>query len=133
VDKLQKKEALASILKGQNRRSDPDLHAHQYGATSSSAVPQARRLARNALSRRQGAGQRQRTLPKFPAAGDPENLVATDIAARAIDVEGIRMVVKATERSLDARGLRPRVGRTLSSGGSARRSPLTLISPTNGC
>src|SRR2546428_13487276 len=68
---------------------------------------------------------RTRTLDQFRS-GAAEILVATDIAARGIDVEGIRMVVNY-DVPQDAEVYVHRVGRTARAG--ARGLALTLISP----
>src|SRR6267142_2844595 len=82
-------------------------------------------IAANALHGDKAQSHRQRTLDQFRS-GAAENLVATDIAARGIDVEGIRMVVNY-DVPQDAEVYVHRVGRTARAG--ARGLALTLISP----
>jgi len=90
VDKLQSARARRD-LKAKPAGQTLIFTRTKYGAdklvTSSNA-----RYRGDALHGDKAQSQRQRTLDAFRS-GAAENLVATDIAARGIDVEGIRMVV----------------------------------------
>ncbi len=97
VDKLQKRGALGAILKAKPAGQTLIFTRTKYGADK---------------------------LVTF--SGAAENLVATDIAARGIDVEGIRMVVNF-DVPQDPEVYVHRVGRTARAG--ARGLALTLISP----
>src|SRR5881397_2471070 len=82
-------------------------------------------IAANALHGDKAQSHRTRTLDQFRN-GTAEILVATDIAARGIDVDGIRMVVNF-DVPTDPEVYVHRVGRTARAG--ARGLALTLISP----
>src|SRR5437899_10811441 len=97
----------------------------KYGADKLVTFLKREGIAANALHGDKAQSQRQRTLDQFRS-GVAENLVATDIAARRIDVEGIRMVVNY-DVPQDADIYLHRVGRTARAG--ARGLALTLISP----
>ncbi len=92
VDKLQKKGALASILKAKPAGQTLIFTRTKYGADKLVTFLKREGIAANALHGDKAQSQRQRTLDQFRS-GAAENLVATDIAARGIDVDGIRMVV----------------------------------------
>jgi ATP-dependent RNA helicase RhlE len=125
VDKLQKKGALASILKAKPAGQTLIFTRTKYGADKLVTFLKREGIAANALHGDKAQSHRQRTLDQFRS-GAAENLVATDIAARGIDVEGIRMVVNY-DVPQDAEVYVHRVGRTARAG--ARGLALTLISP----
>src|SRR6266446_7489644 len=125
VDKLQKRGALASILKAKPAGQTLIFTRTKYGADKLVTFLKREGIAANALHGDKAQSQRQRTLDQFRS-GAAENLVATDIAARGIDVEGIRMVVNY-DVPQDAEVYVHRVGRTARAG--ARGLALTLISP----
>src|SRR5205814_921151 len=101
-------------------------------ARSHGAGPRRFLAARGARPRRSrphaghGICARRAAHPERAAGGAPEILVATDVAARGIDVGGIRMVVNF-DVPQDAEVYVHRVGRTARAG--ARGLALTLISP----
>src|SRR5574342_329569 len=82
-------------------------------------------IGANAIHGDKAQSHRTRTLDAFRA-GTAEVLVATDIAARGIDVDGIRMVVNFDVPN-DPETYVHRVGRTARAG--ARGLALTLLSP----
>ena len=125
VDKLQKKGALASILKAKPAGQTLVFTRTKYGADKLVTHLRREGIGANALHGDKAQSQRQRTLDQFRA-GTAEILVATDIAARGIDVDGIRMVVNY-DVPTDAEVYVHRVGRTARAG--ARGLALTLISP----
>src|SRR5205809_1011182 len=97
----------------------------KYGADKLVTFLKREGIPANALHGDKAQSHRQRTLDQFRS-GAAEILVATDIAARGIDVEGIRMVVNF-DVPQDAEVYVHRVGRTARAG--ARGLALTLISP----
>src|SRR2546422_8454326 len=97
----------------------------KYGADKLVTFLKREGIAANALHGDKAQSHRTRTLDQFRS-GAAEILVATDIAARGIDVEGIRMVVNY-DVPQDAEVYVHRVGRTARAG--ARGLALTLISP----
>src|SRR4029077_14931974 len=125
VDKLQKKGALAAILTAKPAGLTLIFTRTKYGADKLVTFLKREGIAANALHGDKAQSQRQRTLDAFRS-GAAENLVATDIAARGIDVDGIRMVVNF-DVPQDAEVSVHRVGRTARAG--ARGLALTLISP----
>jgi ATP-dependent RNA helicase RhlE len=125
VDKLQKRGALASILKAKPAGQTLVFTRTKYGADKLVTHLRREGIAANALHGDKAQSQRQRTLDQFRT-GEAETLVATDIAARGIDVDGIRMVVNY-DVPTDPEVYVHRVGRTARAG--ARGLALTLISP----
>src|SRR2546425_427452 len=125
VDKLQKRGALASILKAKPAGQTLIFTRTKYGADKLVTFLKREGIAANALHGDKAQSHRTRTLDQFRS-GAAEILVATDIAARGIDVEGIRMVVNY-DVPQDAEVYVHRVGRTARAG--ARGLALTLISP----
>src|SRR5213596_2170062 len=110
VDKLQKRGALAAILKAKPAGQTLIFTRTKYGADKLVTFLKREEIAANALHGDKGQSHRTRTLEHFRS-GAAENLVATDIAARGIDVEGIRMVVNY-DVPQDAEVYVHRVGRT---------------------
>ncbi len=125
VDKLQKKGALGSILKAKPAGQTLVFTRTKYGADKLVMFLRREGIAANALHGDKAQSQRQRTLDQFRS-GEAEILVATDIAARGIDVDGIRMVVNF-DVPTDPEVYVHRVGRTARAG--AQGLALTLISP----
>jgi len=125
VDKLQKKGALGSILKAKPSGQTLVFTRTKYGADKLVTFLRREGIAANALHGDKAQSQRQRTLDQFRS-GEAEILVATDIAARGIDVDGIRMVVNF-DVPTDPEVYVHRVGRTARAG--AQGLALTLISP----
>jgi ATP-dependent RNA helicase RhlE len=125
VDKLNKRGALASILKAKPTGQTLIFTRTKYGADKLVTFLKREGIAANALHGDKAQSHRQRTLDQFRS-GAAENLVATDIAARGIDVDGIRMVVNF-DVPTDAEVYVHRVGRTARAG--AQGLALTLISP----
>src|SRR5947208_2608457 len=91
VDKLQKKGALASILKAKPAGQTLIFTRTKYGADKLVTFLKREGITANALHGDKAQSHRTRTLDQFRS-GAAEILVATDIAARGIDVEGMRMV-----------------------------------------
>ena len=125
VDKLQKRGAIGSILKAKPAGQTLIFTRTKYGADKLVTFLRREGIAANALHGDKAQSQRQRTLDQFRS-GEAEILVATDIAARGIDVDGIRMVVNY-DVPTDPEVYVHRVGRTARAG--ARGLALTLISP----
>ena len=125
VDKLQKRGALGSILKAKPAGQTLVFTRTKYGADKLVTFLRREGIAANALHGDKAQSQRQRTLDQFRT-GEAEILVATDIAARGIDVDGIRMVVNF-DVPTDPEVYVHRVGRTARAG--AQGLALTLISP----
>jgi ATP-dependent RNA helicase RhlE len=125
VDKLQKRGALGSILKAKPTGQTLVFTRTKYGADKLVTYLRREGIGANALHGDKAQSQRQRTLDQFRS-GAAEILVATDIAARGIDVDGIRMVVNY-DVPTDPEVYVHRVGRTARAG--AQGLALTLISP----
>jgi ATP-dependent RNA helicase RhlE len=125
VDKLQKRGALGAILKAKPAGQTLIFTRTKYGADKLVTFLKREGIAANALHGDKAQSHRTRTLDQFRS-GAAEILVATDIAARGIDVDGIRMVVNY-DVPTDPEVYVHRVGRTARAG--ARGLALTLISP----
>src|SRR2546426_269914 len=97
----------------------------KYGADKLVTFLRREGITANALHGDKAQSHRTRTLDQFRS-GTAEILIATDIAARGIDVDGIRMVVNY-DVPTDPEVYVHRVGRTARAG--ARGLALTLISP----
>src|SRR5204863_480083 len=110
VDKLQKRGALGAILKAKPAGQTLIFTRTKYGADKLVTFLKREGIAANALHGDKAQSHRTRTLDQFRS-GAAEILVATDIAARGIDVEGIRMVVNF-DVPQDAEVYVHRVGRT---------------------
>jgi len=125
VDKLQKRGAIGSILKAKPAGQTLIFTRTKYGADKLVTFLRREGIPANALHGDKAQSHRTRTLDQFRS-GEAEILVATDIAARGIDVDGIRMVVNY-DVPTDPEVYVHRVGRTARAG--ARGLALTLISP----
>ena len=125
VDKLNKRGALASILRAKPAGQTLIFTRTKYGADKLVTFLRREGILANALHGDKAQSHRQRTLDQFRS-GEAEILVATDIAARGIDVDGIRMVVNF-DVPTDPEVYVHRVGRTARAG--ALGLALTLISP----
>jgi ATP-dependent RNA helicase RhlE len=125
ADKLKKKDVLAAILKAKPAGQTLIFTRTKYGADKLSTFLRRSGIAANAIHGDKAQSHRTRTLDAFRA-GTAEVLVATDIAARGIDVDGIRMVVNF-DVPVEAEVYVHRVGRTARAG--ARGLALTLLSP----
>jgi ATP-dependent RNA helicase RhlE len=125
VDKLQKKGALAAVLRAKPAGQTLVFTRTKYGADKLATFLRREGIAAHALHGDKAQSHRTRTLDAFRR-GSADTLVATDIAARGIDVEGIRMVVNF-DVPHDAEVYVHRVGRTARAG--ARGLALTLLSP----
>jgi len=125
ADKLKKKDVLAAILKAKPAGQTLIFTRTKYGADKLSTFLRRFGIAANAIHGDKAQSHRTRTLDAFRA-GTAEILVATDIAARGIDVDGIRMVVNFDVPN-DPETYVHRVGRTARAG--ARGLALTLLSP----
>ena len=125
VDKLQKRGVLARILGAKPAGQTLVFTRTKYGADKLVTFLRREGIAAHAIHGDKAQSHRQRTLDEFRT-GRAEILVATDIAARGIDVDGIRMVVNFDVPG-DPEVYVHRVGRTARAG--ARGLALTLISP----
>src|SRR3989475_11568805 len=124
-DKLQKRGVLAKLLRAKPAGQTLVFTRTKYGADKLVTFLKREGIPAHALHGDKAQSQRQRTLDAFRS-GVADVLVATDIAARGIDVDGIRMVVNY-DVPADPEGYVHRVGRTARAG--ARGLALTLISP----
>ena len=125
VDKLQKRDVLAKILQAKPAGQTLVFTRTKYGADKLAAFLKKSGIPAHALHGDKAQSHRTRTLEAFRR-GVAEILVATDIAARGIDVDGIRMVVNF-DVPADAEIYVHRVGRTARAG--AQGLALTLLSP----
>jgi ATP-dependent RNA helicase RhlE len=125
ADKLKKRDVLAAILQAKPEGQTLIFTRTKYGADKLVTFLRRAGIKANAIHGDKAQSHRTRTLDAFRS-GDAEILVATDIAARGIDVEGIRMVVNFDVPN-DPETYVHRVGRTARAG--ARGLALTLISP----
>jgi ATP-dependent RNA helicase RhlE len=125
VDKLQKRGVLARILQAKPAGQTLVFTRTKYGADKLVTFLRRETIPAHAIHGDKAQSQRQRTLDAFRN-GEADVLVATDIAARGIDVDGIRMVVNFDVPN-DPEVYVHRVGRTARAG--ARGLALTLLSP----
>ena len=125
ADKLKKRDVLAAILQAKPVGQTLVFTRTKYGADKLVTFLRRAGIAANAIHGDKAQSQRTRTLDAFRA-GTAEILVATDIAARGIDVDGIRMVVNFDVPN-DPETYVHRVGRTARAG--ALGLALTLLSP----
>src|SRR5213083_3347014 len=125
VDKLQKRDVLAKILQAKPSGQTLVFTRTKYWADKLAAFLKKEGIPAHALHGDKAQSHRTRTLEAFRR-GVSDILVATDIAARGIDVDGIRMVVNF-DVPADAEIYVHRVGRTARAG--ARGLALTLLSP----
>jgi ATP-dependent RNA helicase RhlE len=125
VDKLQKRGALAAILKAKPAGQTLIFTRTKFGADKLVTSLRREGITANALHGDKAQSNRTRTLEQFRS-GAAEILIATDIAARGIDVDGIRMVVNF-DVPTDPEVYVHRVGRTARAG--AQGVAVTLISP----
>src|SRR2546425_427913 len=125
VDKVQKRAVLARILQAKPAGQTLVFTRTKYGADKLAASLKKEGIPAHALHGDKAQSHRTRTLDAFRQ-GTAEILVATDIAARGIDVDGIRMVVNFDVPN-DPETYVHRVGRTARAG--ARGLALTLLSP----
>src|SRR5881296_780543 len=125
VDKLQKRSVLAKILGAKPAGQTLIFTRTKYGADKLATFLRREGIPAHAIHGDKAQSHRTRTLDAFRS-GAADVLVATDIAARGIDVDGIRMVVNFDVPN-DPEVYVHRVGRTARAG--ARGLALTLISP----
>jgi ATP-dependent RNA helicase RhlE len=125
VDKLQKRGVLATLLRARPPGQTLVFSRTKYGADKLAVFLKREGIPALALHGDKAQSHRQRTLDAFRTGG-ADVLVATDIAARGIDVDGIRMVVNY-DVPADPEIYVHRVGRTARAG--ARGLALTLLSP----
>jgi len=125
VDKLQKRGVLARILQAKPAGQTLVFTRTKYGADKLVTFLRREGIAAHAIHGDKAQSHRTRTLDAFRS-GEADVLVATDIAARGIDVDGIRMVVNF-DVPHEAEVYVHRVGRTARAG--ARGLALTLLSP----
>src|SRR5205809_1140412 len=125
VDKVQKRGVLAKILRAKPAGQTLVFTRTKYGADKLVTFLRKDGIPAHAIHGDKAQSHRTRTLDAFRS-GAADVLVATDIAARGIDVDGIRMVVNFDVPN-DPEVYVHRVGRTARAG--ARGLALTLISP----
>jgi superfamily II DNA/RNA helicase len=116
---------LARILQAKPAGQTLIFTRTKYGADKLATFLRREGIPANAIHGNKAQSHRQRTLAAFRE-GTADVLVATDIAARGIDVDGIRMVVNYDVPN-DPEIYVHRVGRTARAG--AQGLALTLISP----
>src|SRR5690348_8523318 len=125
VDKLQKRGVLARILQAKPAGQTLVFTRTKYGADKLVTFLRREGIPAHAIHGDKAQSHRTRTLEAFRS-GESDVLIATDIAARGIDVDGIRMVVNF-DVPHDPEVYVHRVGRTARAG--ARGLALTLLSP----
>src|SRR5213596_48305 len=125
VDKVQKRGVLAKLLRAKPAGQTLVFTRTKYGADKLVTFLRKDGIPAHAIHGDKAQSHRTRTLDAFRS-GAADVLVATDIAARGIDVDGIRMVVNFDVPN-DPEVYVHRVGRTARAG--ARGLALTLISP----
>src|SRR6058998_2190247 len=125
VDKLQKRGVLAKILQVKPAGQTLVFTRTKYGADKLTTYLKKEGIHAHAIHGDKAQSHRTRTLAAFRD-GTADILVATDIAARGIDVDGIRMVVNFDVPN-DPEIYVHRVGRTARAG--AQGLALTLLSP----
>ncbi len=125
ADKGRKRDVLARILQAKPAGQTLIFTRTKYGADKLATFLRREGIPANAIHGNKAQSHRQRTLAAFRE-GTADVLVATDIAARGIDVDGIRMVVNYDVPN-DPEIYVHRVGRTARAG--AQGLALTLISP----
>src|SRR2546428_6410466 len=124
-DKGQKRGVLAKILRAKPAGQTLVFTRTKYGADKLVTFLRKEGIPAHAIHGDKAQSHRTRTLDAFRS-GQADVLVATDIAAGGIDVDGIRMVVNFDVPN-DPEVYVHRVGRTARAG--ARGLALTLISP----
>src|SRR5437763_4542392 len=125
VDKVQKRGVLAKILRAKPAGQTLVFTRTKYGADKLVTFLRKDGIPAHAIHDDKAQSHRTRTLDAFRS-GAADVLIATDIAARGIDVDGIRMVVNF-DVPHEAEVYVHRVGRTARAG--ARGLALTLLSP----
>ena len=125
ADKVRKRDVLARILQAKPAGQTLIFTRTKYGADKLATFLRREGIPANAIHGNKAQSHRQRTLAAFRE-GTADVLVATDIAARGIDVDGIRMVVNYDVPN-DPEIYVHRVGRTARAG--VQGLALTLISP----
>jgi len=125
ADKVRKRDVLARILQAKPAGQTLIFTRTKYGADKLATFLRREGIPAHAIHGNKAQSHRQRTLAAFRD-GTADVLVATDIAARGIDVDGIRMVVNYDVPN-DPEIYVHRVGRTARAG--AQGLALTLISP----
>ncbi len=127
VDKMQKRDVLARILGAKPEGRTLVFTRTKYGADKLVTFLRREGIPAHALHGDKAQSHRRRTLEGFRRGGvGADILIATDIAARGIDVEDIRMVINY-DVPTDAEVYVHRVGRTARAG--QRGVGLTLMSP----
>ncbi len=107
VDKLQKRGVLARILQAKPAGQTLVFTRTKYGADKLVTFLRRESIPAHAIHGDKAQSHRTRTLDAFRS-GAADVLVATDIAARGIDVDGIRMVVNFEPHGAGRRaGTRP--------------------------
>ncbi|HUK21911.1 MAG TPA: DEAD/DEAH box helicase [Gemmatimonadales bacterium] len=127
MDKLRKRDVLARILAVKPEGRTLVFTRTKYGADKLVTFLRREGIPAHALHGDKAQSHRQRTLQAFRQGGaGADILIATDIAARGIDVDDIRMVVNY-DVPTDPEVYVHRVGRTARAG--QKGVGLTLMSP----
>ena len=127
MDKLRKRDVLARILGVKPEGRTLVFTRTKYGADKLVTFLRREGIPAHALHGDKAQSHRQRTLEAFRRGGAGSDiLIATDIAARGIDVDDIRMVVNY-DVPTDPEVYVHRVGRTARAG--QKGVGLTLMSP----
>ncbi len=92
VEKPEKKALLISVLKENAEMSVLVFSRTKHGADGISRILKKAGIASQAIHGNKSQSQRQRALSDFKA-GDVKVMVATDIAARGIDIKELHMVI----------------------------------------
>lgn len=92
VEKPQKKELLISVLRKEEEKSVLVFSRTKHGADNISRILKKAGIQSEAIHGDKSQGQRQRALSNFKS-GKVKVMVATDIAARGIDIQELQLVI----------------------------------------
>lgn len=92
VEKPQKKELLISLLRQEVEKSVLVFSRTKHGADNISRILKKAGIPSEAIHGDKSQGQRQRALSNFKS-GKTKVMIATDIAARGIDIQELQMVI----------------------------------------
>ena len=116
VDKTNKRKLLADLVKGRELRRTLVFSRTKHGANRVAQFLEKRGVSAAAIHGNKSQGARTRALDKFKS-GEVRVLVATDIAARGIDVEGVSHVINFDLPNVPETYVH-RIGRTARAGAS---------------
>lgn len=125
VDKKDKKSALKNLLENRKLSKVIVFTRTKHGANNVSEVLEKNGIASAAIHGNKSQGARQRALEDFKS-GKVRVLVATDIAARGIDVDGITHVINFELPNI-AESYVHRIGRTARAGAEGQAISLCDI------